>query len=333
MRKILKLLAVLASLTMIMTACASSQQQAAAPSSDGEFSFGGTVTLLCDSDPGSNEDLLCRTIANACQEISGATFIVENVSGGNSATAVQTLKSSNDTNRHIYILLESNSMALSMLQGTNPYKIEDISIVSKISSDWNIVVTTKSSGFKNWDDVVAYAKEHPGELNWGGAGAMGATQLGFSLYCLDAGIEANYVAYQGTGNAKVGLVSGDVAVLNGTSANFLDNLREEGSEYVALLTTKPVCDFEGVEIPTCAELGMNQANDYSSSRSIYVDSKASPEQIAWLDNILAQAVESKLFNEFAEKNNIIKDYKNTQDAQQWFNDYIEMARQMIPMMQ
>lgn len=332
-------------LAMLLSACGGtttstpastpSSAPASAPASaeePAEYSFDGTVTLLCDSESGSNEDLLCRALASACQDISGVTFVVENVPGGNSATAVQMLKSTKDTEREMCILMESNSMALSMLQGTNPYKIEDISIVSKISSDWNLVVTTTSSGFKTWDDLVEYAKANPGELNWGGAGAMGATQLGFSLYCLDAGIEANYVAYQGTGNAKVGLVSGDVSVLNGTSANFLNNLREEGTEYVALLCTKPVCDFEGVDIPTCAELGMENANDYSSSRSIYADSAAPAEQIEWLDNIIGQAVETDSFNEFARTNNIIKDYQTTSDAQNWFNGYVEMATDMIPQM-
>ena len=322
-----KLISLLLALTMAatFTAC-----QSAAPA--GEFSFNGTVTLLCDADPGTNEDLLCRQIASSCQEVSGVTFVVENVNGGNSATAVQTLKSSKDTDRNMYILLESNSMALSMLQGTNPYKIEDIQIVSKIASDWNVVVTTKDSGFETWDDVVAYAKEHPGELNWGGAGAMNATQLGFSLYCLDAGIEANYVSYQGTGNAKVGLVSGDVQVLNGTSANFLDNLREENTEYVPLLTTKPENDFEGVDFVTCAELGYENANDYSSSRAIYVGSETSAEQVKWLNDILAKAVETDSFNEFAKTNNIIKDFRATQEALEWFNDYVEMATEMIPKM-
>lgn len=305
---------------------------ASTPQTPEEFSFNGTVTLLCDSDAGTNEDLLCRAIASGCEEVSGVTFVVENVPGGNSATAVQTLKSSKDTDRQMYVLLESTSMALSMLQGTNPYSLDDIQIVSKISSDWYLLVTTTSTGFKTWDDVLNYAKANPGELNWGASGAGNNSNLFFAVLTNDAGIEANYVSYSGTGPARVGLIAGDISLCHMSSANLLDNLREEGTEYVGLLTNRPTNEFEGIDVVTCTELGYEASNAIISSRDIYVDSAASPAQVAWLENIISQAVKTDNFLEFAELNNIIMDYMNTEDAEVWLDSYCEVAEEMIPIM-
>ncbi len=306
---------------------------AEAPKQDAGFDFKGTVKILCDSESGTNEDLLCRAIASSCEEVSDATFIVENVPGGNSATAVQTLKSSKTTDRDMTILLESNSMALSMLQGTNPYKLEDIQIVSKISTDWYTVVTTTATGFKNWNDALEYIKAHPGELNWGCSGAKNNSNLFFSVLSKDADIDANYVSYSGTGKAKVGLVAGDVQIMAATSANLLDNLREEGTEYVPLLTNRPTNEFEGVDFTTCTEMGYETTNAITSSRAIYTDSVASDAEVKWLANILGKAVKTDSFKEFSVTNNIISDYMDTAEAEEWFKGYCETAVEMIPAME
>ena len=194
------------------------------------------------------------------------------------------------------------------------------------------MVTTKSSGFKTWNDVLEYTKAHPGELNWGASGAGNNSNLFFAVLTNDAGIEANYISYSGTGPARVGLIAGDVALCHMTSANLLDNLREENTEYVGLLTNRPTNEFEGIDLVTCSEMGYKNSNAIVGSRDIYCDSAASPEQVAWVEDIMSQAVKTDSFLEFAGLNNINMDYMDTETAKSWLNSYCVTAEEMIPIM-
>jgi len=69
-------------------------------------------------------------------------------------------------------------------------------------------------------DLIAYAKAHAGELNFGSAGVGGLAHLGTELFARAANIQVKHIPYRGAAAALSDLVSGQIHAMFGTMPSF-----------------------------------------------------------------------------------------------------------------
>jgi tripartite-type tricarboxylate transporter receptor subunit TctC len=77
----------------------------------------------------------------------------------------------------------------------------------------NILVVSPKLGFRNVRDLIAYAKAHPGELNFASSGVGSVAHLTGELFARQAGVKLTHVPYKGTQLSLTDLMSGQVAML------------------------------------------------------------------------------------------------------------------------
>jgi tripartite-type tricarboxylate transporter receptor subunit TctC len=63
------------------------------------------------------------------------------------------------------------------------------------------------------EELIGYAKRHPGGLTYASGGVGGPTQMAFELFKLTAGISASHIAFDGGAAALLAVVNGDVQVM------------------------------------------------------------------------------------------------------------------------
>jgi tripartite-type tricarboxylate transporter receptor subunit TctC len=103
-------------------------------------------------------------------------------------------------------------------------------------------------------EFIAYAKSHPGKLNYGSAGVGTSPQLSMELFRMTAGIDLVHVPYKGGGPLLVAVLGGEVQALFGTVPLLLGPGR---SGKVRLLgVTSTTRHPELPDVPTIAESGM-----------------------------------------------------------------------------
>jgi tripartite-type tricarboxylate transporter receptor subunit TctC len=76
-----------------------------------------------------------------------------------------------------------------------------------------ILVVNPSLPIESVEELIAYAKRHPGGLTYASGGVGGPTQMAFELFKLTAGISANHVAFDGGAAALLAVVNGDAQVM------------------------------------------------------------------------------------------------------------------------
>ena len=103
-------------------------------------------------------------------------------------------------------------------------------------------------------ELVAYAKAHPGELNYASSGNGSMQHLGTELLKQRAGIELEHVPYKGTGPVMQDLIAGRVQLFLTTPPPAIPFLQNGQLRALALAARERHPALP--EVPTAAEAGL-----------------------------------------------------------------------------
>ena len=166
-----------------------------------------TITIIVPWNAGGDTDAIFRTVGKYLEEELGQTIVIKNIGGGSGAVGAQEAMQAEPDG---YTLLAGHdSIALSYVTEKTDFGYFDFEPVALMVSTPDIVGTSADSQFNNMEEVIAYAKEHPGELTFGAS-------LGSTSHYTPAAIEAaadidfNIVGYEGTADRMTALLGGHI---------------------------------------------------------------------------------------------------------------------------
>ncbi len=102
-------------------------------------------------------------------------------------------------------------------------------------------------------EFVAYAKQNPGKLNFGSAGAGSFTHLAGEMFKQMAAIEMTHVAYKGASLALTDVMSGHIQLMFESVSLALPQIRSGSLRALGVSSTQRVSDLP--DVPTIAESG------------------------------------------------------------------------------
>jgi tripartite-type tricarboxylate transporter receptor subunit TctC len=102
-------------------------------------------------------------------------------------------------------------------------------------------------------ELVAYAKQNPGKLNFGSAGTGGSTHLAGEMFRQMAGIDMVHVPYKGMAPALTDLLSGNIQVLFDSVGTALPPIKAGLLQPIAVGSAKRIPQLP--DLPTIAESG------------------------------------------------------------------------------
>jgi tripartite-type tricarboxylate transporter receptor subunit TctC len=213
------------------------------------------VTLVTAFTPGGPSDILARIVGQKLSELLHQPFVVDGRPGGGGNIAAEFVAHATPDG---YTLLMGNNSILatnmSLYKKLGYDAQQDFSPISLIGSQPNILVVPPSSSSKSMADLIAYAKAHPGKLNYASTGFGAAAHLSAELFKKDAGIDIVMVPYKGSAPALQDLMGGEVDMVFATAASVIGHIRAGSVRALAVTTAKRTSLLP--EIPTVAELGL-----------------------------------------------------------------------------
>ncbi|OWT57468.1 tripartite tricarboxylate transporter substrate binding protein [Candidimonas nitroreducens] len=167
------------------------------------------IRLVTAYAPGGTTDILARLLAPKMTKELGVSVIVENRAGGN--TIIGTAYVAHASPDGYTLLLASNSHVILPAMMRLPYDpLADFTPIATISSTEQVLVLNPAFPARNLSEFIAYAKAHPGELNYASSGTGNVTQLASEMFNLATGAHARQVNYKGTGPAIIDVIAGRV---------------------------------------------------------------------------------------------------------------------------
>jgi len=209
------------------------------------------ITMVVPFPPGGPTDLVARVLAKQLTDQLGQTVVVENKGGANGNIGMQYAAAAKPDG--YTVLYNTSSIALS----PNLYRslafdpVKDFAPVSSTAVIPLVLLVHPSVPAQDTRTFVQYAREHPGKLSYGSAGAGNVTHLGALLLLRSLEIDAVHVPYRGSAPAMTDLVGGQVQFMTNTLNDSLGFIRE--GKLRALAVTSGTRSEQLPDVPTVAE--------------------------------------------------------------------------------
>jgi tripartite-type tricarboxylate transporter receptor subunit TctC len=203
---------------------------------------------------GSATDILARLIGPKLHESWGQQVIVDNrpsaggtVAGGIVAGAIP--------DGHTLMLTSSVFAGAAALYSKLPYDtVKDFAGITQIASTPLLVVVGPNLGVKSVKDLIALAREKPGQINFGSSGIGAGPHYAGELFKYAARIDAVHVPYKGTPEVLNDTIAGRVQYCFAPVLAAMPLVRS-GRLIALAVTTKERLPM-APEVPTIAEAAL-----------------------------------------------------------------------------
>jgi tripartite-type tricarboxylate transporter receptor subunit TctC len=216
------------------------------------------ITLVVPQNPGGTNDTVSRIFANAMSKELGQEIIVENRPGAG-ATIGMTLVAQSEPDGYTLGVGTASSLAIAPLtQKDLAYDPEAaFEAVFNFADVPMVLVVNAELGPTSIEELVALAREKPGELNYSSGGTGNSSHFAGAMLVAYAGIadETVHIPYQGGAQAAVGVASGEVQFYAGPLAGNLMGVIDDG-KVVALAVSGSKRLEKLPDVPTFAEAGV-----------------------------------------------------------------------------
>ena len=196
------------------------------------------VRMIVPFAVGGGTDIQARLFSIKLQPALGQQIIVDNRTGaGGNIGAELVAKSPADG---YTVLFQSASLAVNatLYRKLNYSATRDFSPVMLVSSTPLILVTHPSVPAKNVKELVALAKAKPGVFNFGSNSTGTTSHLAAELLKTMTGTTMTHIPYKGSGQAVIGLASGEIDMLFTTIIAALPHIDSGRMRALAVTTLK-----------------------------------------------------------------------------------------------
>lgn len=214
------------------------------------------LKIVVPNAPGGAADITARTVGQKLSEALGQPVVIENKpSAGGVVAGEQVAKAEADG--HTLLLVSSGTAVSAALFKALPFDTrKDFAPVSKLASfDLAIAIADDGKGgrFKNFADLLAYARAHPGKLNIG-TPQVGTTQnLAAEYFKSVAGIDVQVVPFNGTPPVIAALRGGNIDAMVDILGALMPQINSKALRPLALLGDKRAAQLP--EVPAAHEAG------------------------------------------------------------------------------
>jgi len=235
------------------------------------------VRIIVPLTPGGSPDALARILAQGLQGIWPQPVVVENRPGGSQNIGAD-LVAKSAPDGYTWLLAPDNVFSVNPHLGRPPFDpLADFAPVTMVARIQFLLVVNPAVPAASVQELLAYAKSRPGELNFGSSGNGSPQHLGGALLQQLSGVKMNHVPYKGAAPAIADLLPGRIQVWIGAANSLLPHIREGRLRLLA--STGPQRSANLGDVPTIAEAGV-RGYVLDPWLGLFVPAKVSPEIVA-----------------------------------------------------
>jgi tripartite-type tricarboxylate transporter receptor subunit TctC len=212
------------------------------------------VRIVVGFPAGAATDITTRIYAEKLSAHFNQRFIVENMPGAATNLAAAHVARAAPDGYTLYVVTNANSTSVHLYRNLNYRFPDDFAPIATMVSVPPILVASPQFIPSTVKDVIAMAKEKPGEVTYGSAGVGTGPQLAGELFVAMSQIKLTHVPYKGTPEAIGDLMTGRISLLFAALPVVLPHVRDGRLKAVGVTTGQRT--GLAPDIPTFAESGL-----------------------------------------------------------------------------
>ena len=220
-----------------------------------------SVRIIIAFAAGGTIDTLGRIVTQKLGEAWGQSVFVENRPGasGNIGAAAAAQSPPDGYTLHLGGQVLAVNVTLAPMKGLDPVK--DFEPIMWIATAQDVLMVPPNSPFRSVGELIAYAKAHPGELNYASLGIGSSGHLATTLFSDLAGIKLQHVPYNSYSQAVTDMIAGRISLWITTLGGAVGNI--QAGKMRALAVSGRARAAQLTEVPTFQELGIGFVDESS----------------------------------------------------------------------
>ena len=217
---------------------------------------GKPIRIVVGFPAGGGTDIQARQLAQQLTTVlGGVPVIVDNKPGaGTMLAAMEVAKSAADGHTLLYTPASTLSQLPHTLLAVKYDTFKDFSPVGLAALGPLVLVVHKSLGVNTVRELVAYAKAHPGQLNYVSQGVGTPAHIFGQVFAKQAGIDIVHVPYKGANDVAKDFIAGRVHLQFASSSAAVALAKSGEIKMIAAVAPKRSGLFP--DLPTMAEQGI-----------------------------------------------------------------------------
>jgi tripartite-type tricarboxylate transporter receptor subunit TctC len=214
-----------------------------------------TITLVIPFAPGGSTSIVGRVIADKMSQLLGESIVVDNRPGAGGTVGTK-LVAKSEPDGYTILLGYTGTLAIgpSLYKNVGYDPRKDFAPIGMIGHAPNSLVVHPSFSAHSVAELIAYAKAHPGKVNFGSAGVGTVSHIAGEYFARLAGVTLVHIPYKGTAPALTDVLGGHIpmafAPIPASHANVSAGLLR------ALAVTSATRSGLLPDVPTISESGL-----------------------------------------------------------------------------
>jgi tripartite-type tricarboxylate transporter receptor subunit TctC len=203
--------------------------------------------------PGAFNDTLARTLAAELPKTLGQPVVVENRPGGNTIIGTEIAAKSPPDGYTLY----GAALPFSVIQSLYKTSFDvtrDFAPITLAGITPNLLVANPNAPVNNVKELIAFARKHPGKLNYASTGNGTSNHLSFELFKAMTKTFVTHIPYKGSAPAVTDLIAGQVDVMFDNTPNVLPHVK--AGKLKALAVSSKARTPLAPEVPSVDEAGV-----------------------------------------------------------------------------
>jgi tripartite-type tricarboxylate transporter receptor subunit TctC len=167
------------------------------------------IRLIVPWAPGGSTDTVARLFQPRLAAILGQPVVIENRGGASGSIGASEMARA-PADGSAWMLAYDNEAPNQTLLRLNYKTMEDLLPVSLVATGPLVMTAHGSTPFRNFQDVVAAAKQNPEALNYATSGVGGLAHISTTLLQQRSGFKLTHVPYRGGGPAVTAAIANEI---------------------------------------------------------------------------------------------------------------------------
>lgn len=283
------------------------------------------INIIVPFAAGGSSDMLARALEKSAPKHLGQSLVVVNIPGGAATIGMNEIAGAQPDGYTIGLV--GVSVILQPLYGQTRYHYSTaLEPLVNVISFPTIIASTSDKPWKNLNELINYAKQHPGEIKFGHSGLGTGVHIVGEMFAKEAGIKIMQVPFRGDSEAMAALLGGHVQLIFASNPASLNEHVKSGTIKILGVAEEKRLTVPGLEdVPTFKEQGVNVA--FSFWNGIAAPKGLPAAEKSRLIAGLKEMINDPEFKKNMEKAGMCVQYLGPEEfSERWAGDNVELTK-------